>query len=86
MGVLGVIAACFVILEAVTGSPPSGWASMMTVTLLVAGVQFLILGVLGEYVARAFLSANGTPQGVVREVVQARPPLAQGAARREDAA
>jgi len=30
-------------------------------------VQFLILGVLGEYVGRAFLSANGKPQGVVRE-------------------
>jgi undecaprenyl-phosphate 4-deoxy-4-formamido-L-arabinose transferase len=54
---------------------------MMTVTLLIAGVQFLILGVLGEYVGRAFLSANGKPQGVVREargpavreVVPARP-------------
>ena len=43
----------------------------MTVMLLVAGVQFLILGVLGEYVGRAFLSANGKPQGVVREVIAA---------------
>jgi len=41
----------------------------MTTTLLVAGVQFLILGVLGEYVGRAFLSANGKPQGVVRQVI-----------------
>ena len=40
----------------------------MTTTLLVAGVQFLILGVLGEYVGRAFLSANGKPQGMVREI------------------
>jgi hypothetical protein len=39
----------------------------MTIMLLIAGVQFLILGVLGEYVGRAFLSANGKPQGVVRE-------------------
>jgi undecaprenyl-phosphate 4-deoxy-4-formamido-L-arabinose transferase len=73
MGVLGVIAALFVIIEALTGETPSGWASTMTVTLLISGVQFLILGVLGEYVGRAFLSANGTPQGVVREVVRARP-------------
>ncbi|MFH5924444.1 glycosyltransferase family 2 protein [Roseomonas xinghualingensis] len=73
MGVLGVIAALFVIIEAILGDPPSGWASTMTVTLLISGVQFLILGVLGEYVGRAFLSANGKPQGVVREVVRARP-------------
>ena len=44
----------------------------MTVTLLIAGVQFLILGVLGEYVGRSFMSTNGKPQGVVREVLPAR--------------
>lgn len=73
MGLLGIVAALFVIAEAMTGETPSGWASTMTVTLLLSGVQFLILGVLGEYVGRSFLSANGTPQGVVREVVRARP-------------
>ena len=38
----------------------------MTVILLVAGVQSMILGVMGEYVGRTFLSANGKPQGTVR--------------------
>lgn len=71
MGVLGMFAACIVIWEGLHGETPSGWASSMTVMLLVAGVQFLILGVLGEYVGRAFLSANGKPQGVVREVIAA---------------
>ncbi|NKC31933.1 glycosyltransferase family 2 protein [Roseomonas sp. BU-1] len=79
MGVLGLIAAAVVVFEGLSGETPSGWASMMTVTLLVAGVQFLILGVLGEYVGRAFLSANGKPQGVVREVVTARPDAAEAA-------
>jgi undecaprenyl-phosphate 4-deoxy-4-formamido-L-arabinose transferase len=83
MGILGVLAALVVIVEAISGDPPSGWASIMTVTLLISGVQFLILGVLGEYVGRSFLSANGTPQGVVREVVRARPVLEN---RVEDAA
>lgn len=69
MGILGLVGAALVIAEAMTGSTPSGWASMMTVTLLLSGVQFLILGVLGEYVGRAFLSANGKPQGVVRQVI-----------------
>ncbi|PWS39256.1 glycosyltransferase [Falsiroseomonas bella] len=81
MGVFGLLGAVLVFIEALMGETPSGWASMMTVTLLLAGVQFLILGVLGEYVGRAFLSANGKPQGVVREVLgpkdaaqQAAPP------------
>jgi undecaprenyl-phosphate 4-deoxy-4-formamido-L-arabinose transferase len=74
MGLLGLVAAAWVIFEALVGETPSGWASLMTVTLLIAGVQFLILGVLGEYVGRAFMSANGKPQGVVREVVAPREP------------
>jgi undecaprenyl-phosphate 4-deoxy-4-formamido-L-arabinose transferase len=69
---LGLLAALYVVWEGLSGGTPSGWASSMTTTLLVAGVQFLILGVLGEYVGRAFLSANGKPQGVVREMVAAR--------------
>lgn len=72
MGVLGLIAAFWTIIEAMFGETPSGWASLMTVTLLIAGVQFLVLGVMGEYVGRAFMSANGKPQGVVREIIPAR--------------
>jgi undecaprenyl-phosphate 4-deoxy-4-formamido-L-arabinose transferase len=73
MGILGVIGAIFTVIEAMTKETPSGWASVMTITLLVAGVQFLILGVMGEYLGRAFLSANGKPQGVVRDVVGPEP-------------
>ena len=72
MGILGLIGAGMVMFEAMVTGTPSGWASSMTTTLLVSGVQFLILGVLGEYVGRAFLSANGKPQGVVRQVIPAR--------------
>jgi undecaprenyl-phosphate 4-deoxy-4-formamido-L-arabinose transferase len=47
---------------------PTGWASMMVVLLLVGGVQSMILGILGEYVGRTFLTANGKPQGAIRLV------------------
>jgi undecaprenyl-phosphate 4-deoxy-4-formamido-L-arabinose transferase len=77
MGVLGLFGAVLVMLEAAQGNTPSGWASVMTVILLLSGVQFLILGVMGEYVGRAFLSANGKPQGVVREAIG--PAAADGA-------
>jgi glycosyltransferase involved in cell wall biosynthesis len=72
MGMLGVFGAIFTMIEALTKETPSGWASVMTVTLLIAGVQFMILGVMGEYLGRAFLSANGKPQGVVRDIVAPR--------------
>ena len=91
MGALGLLGAVFAMIEAASGNTPSGWASLMVVTLLLSGVQFVILGVLGEYVGRAFLSANGKPQGVVREVLRAEvggtpspPSPAPGATARAD--
>jgi len=69
MAFLGMIGAVMTVAEALLSrQTPSGWASTMTVILLVSGVQSMILGVLGEYVGRIFLSANGKPQGTVRLV------------------
>lgn len=69
MATLGMIGAILTIAEAlITRDIPDGWASTMTVVLLVAGVQSMILGVLGEYVGRTFLSTNGKPQGTIRKV------------------
>jgi undecaprenyl-phosphate 4-deoxy-4-formamido-L-arabinose transferase len=67
MAALGMVGAAATIFEALfTHATPSGWASTMTVILLVSGVQSMVLGVMGEYVGRTFLSANGKPQGTVR--------------------
>jgi hypothetical protein len=69
LSVLGAIGAIATIGEALfVHKTPSGWASTMVVLLLVSGVQSMILGVLGEYVGRTFLSANGKPQGTVRSI------------------
>jgi glycosyltransferase involved in cell wall biosynthesis len=65
----GGIGAVAVVVEALTSrSIPSGWASTMTVLLLVSGVQSIILGILGEYVGRTFLSASAKPQAIVRRL------------------
>jgi hypothetical protein len=66
--VLGVVGFVFVLLEALGPGTPSGWASLMAATLLVAGVQLTMLGVLGEYLGRMFLTINRRPQFVVRDI------------------
>jgi glycosyltransferase involved in cell wall biosynthesis len=69
MAALGMAGAVATIVEALfSHNTPSGWASTMTAILLVGGVQSMILGVMGEYVGRTFLSANGKPQGTIRFV------------------
>jgi undecaprenyl-phosphate 4-deoxy-4-formamido-L-arabinose transferase len=79
LALLGAVGAVLTIAEALFSTDmPSGWASTMTVILLVSGVQSMILGVLGEYVGRTFLSANGKPQGTVREIARSTARAADG--------
>jgi hypothetical protein len=66
LGLLGFIA---VVVEALaSGGTPRGWPSLMAATFLLAGVQLLMLGLLGEYLGRLFLTENRKPQFVVRDV------------------
>jgi undecaprenyl-phosphate 4-deoxy-4-formamido-L-arabinose transferase len=45
----------------------------MAAVLLLSGVQLLILGIVGEYLGRLFLTANRKPQFIVRDVVRSEP-------------
>jgi hypothetical protein len=68
MTILGVLGFLAVVIEALSVGEPRGWASLMASVLLLAGVQLAMLGLLGEYVGRMFLTVNKKPQFVVREV------------------
>ena len=69
MSLVGVVGVVAVVAEALLGNTsPSGWASVMVTILIVGGVQSMILGVLGEYVGRIFLSVNRKPQAIIRSV------------------
>lgn len=50
--------------------PAFGWGSLMAALLIFSGTQLLILGVIGEYIGRMFISVNQRPQSVVRDVIR----------------
>jgi glycosyltransferase involved in cell wall biosynthesis len=58
-----------VIVERLMFGTPAGWGSLMAALTVFAGVQLIVLGGVGEYVGRVFLTLNRRPQSVVREVV-----------------
>lgn len=68
MALLGLAGFAEVLVEALTGHTPQGWASLMAATLLLAGVQLIMLGLTGEYLGRLFLTMNGKPQFVIRDI------------------
>lgn len=67
IGILGFFYAAVVIYNAFRGVPVQGWSSLMVVVLILGGFQLLMLGVLGEYLWRAFDEARGRPRYVVEE-------------------
>lgn len=46
---------------------PEGWPFLAIITMLFAGAQLLILGIVGEYLGRLYLTINETPQAVVQD-------------------
>ena len=44
----------------------AGWASLMCVTMIMSGLILLLIGVVGEYVGRIYMSENHAPQYVIR--------------------
>lgn len=46
-----------------------GWSSTMAVMLFLGGMIMLMLGMVGEYVGRIYLSINRSPQFVIRDKI-----------------
>ncbi|MCM1054513.1 MAG: glycosyltransferase family 2 protein [Bacteroides sp.] len=47
----------------------SGYSSIMSVILFVGGVLMFLLGLIGEYVGRIYISLNKSPQYVIRKKI-----------------
>jgi undecaprenyl-phosphate 4-deoxy-4-formamido-L-arabinose transferase len=50
--------------------PQFGFGWIMAALLIFSGSQLVMLGLIGEYVGRMFITVNQRPQAVVREVVR----------------
>lgn len=68
LSVLGTIGAIYTIAETLLVGTPPGYGAIMVAVLLLSGVQLLILGIVGEYLGRLYLTANRKPQAVVKSV------------------
>ena len=47
-----------------------GYSSLMTVLLFLGGMIMILLGAIGEYIGRIYISLNNAPQYVIREMVE----------------
>lgn len=47
----------------------AGYSSIMAMMLLIGGIVMLMLGLIGEYIGRIYISLNNSPQYVIRDEV-----------------
>lgn len=47
---------------------PAGWASLIVSVLTFGGIQLISIGLVGEYIGRAYLNINRQPQYVIRDI------------------
>lgn len=46
-----------------------GWSSTISVILILGGLILLVLGLIGEYIGRIYITINNSPQYVIKDVV-----------------
>lgn len=67
-----------IIRKIVNPSVLMGYSSTMATILFIGGIIMLLLGMIGEYVGRIYISMNNAPQYVIREMVGNQADEAEG--------
>lgn len=55
------------LITALSGRAVSGWASMTCIICFVSGVQFICLGIIGEYIGKIYLETKHRPRYIISE-------------------
>ena len=73
IGVVGILSAVGIIIARILDPTMTlGWPSTMAALLTCSGLVLLFMGVIGEYIGRLFMTANNSPQYVLKKVIDAR--------------
>lgn len=68
--VLGFIYGIYTVIKKfINPAVPVGFSSMMAALMFIGGMILFMLGLLGEYMGRMYISMNNAPQYVIRDIV-----------------
>lgn len=64
-----VFAAVTIIRKILDPSINAGYSSILAIMLVMFGVVFLMMGMMGEYIGRIYMALNNTPQFIIKETI-----------------
>lgn len=66
--ILATLALIFIVVRAlIYGDPTAGWPSMISIMLMIGGLQLLCLGILGKYIGNIYLEVKNRPLYIIKE-------------------
>lgn len=66
----GFIFAIVTIIRRIVGiTQVEGWSTVVALMLIMGGIIMIMLGLIGEYIGRIYISINNSPQYVIKDVV-----------------
>ena len=58
-----------IVRKLIFGDPVSGWPSLVCIILMTSGIQFFCTGILGQYLAKAYMEVKRRPIYLVKEEI-----------------
>ncbi|MCX7735839.1 MAG: glycosyltransferase family 2 protein [Candidatus Kapabacteria bacterium] len=70
LSIIGFFYGAYLLIERLTGTKFSpGWTSIIVLVLFLSGIQFILMGVIGEYLGRIYLEAKGRPKYIIENYI-----------------
>ena len=66
---LSLVMLLWTLIRWIAGATVSGWASLMCSIWMIGGIQLLALGVIGEYMGKAYSEAKARPRFIIERVL-----------------
>ena len=74
LGIAGILFALYLVVRKIFfGLAVPGWTTLMVTVLVLFGIQFFFLGVIGEYLWRTLDEARKRPAFIVDEIIESHP-------------
>lgn len=65
--ILSVLYVAYALVATLAGHVVPGWLSIVVLVVFMQGIQFLLVGLVGEYVGRTFIQTKHRPEFIVRD-------------------
>ena len=69
VSLFGFIYMLYIVIKALTvGDPVAGYPSMIAIICLLGGIQLIVIGIVGEYLGKAYLETKRRPKYIIKEI------------------